>query len=138
MFTNRTTRSSKAVAGQVAGNIDHHGYRVVTIKGRCYRQHRLAWFYMHGVWPSDLIDHENRVRSDNRFLNLREASGHGNQRNRKVQASRSGIPGVRQVGEKWRATITVDWKPQHLGMFATADEADAARRAAKEQLHALA
>ncbi|WP_428999737.1 HNH endonuclease signature motif containing protein [Stenotrophomonas maltophilia] len=47
-----------------------------------YRQHRLAWLYMTGQWPSGEIDHINHDRSDNRWHNLRDVSHQANQQNR--------------------------------------------------------
>ena len=61
-------------AGDVAGSITTHGYRGIWLEGRNYRAHRLAWLYMAGDWPKNLIDHINGVRDDNRFCNLRPAT----------------------------------------------------------------
>lgn len=67
---------SKMKVGDVAGGLDEKGYVRIRIDGIKYRAHRLAWFYVKGVWPSDTIDHKDRVRNNNRILNLREANGH--------------------------------------------------------------
>ena len=56
----------------MAGSVHSTGYVRIGIDGRKYTSHRLAWLYVHGVWPSDQIDHINRNRSDNRIANLRE------------------------------------------------------------------
>ena len=50
------------------------GYLVFDIRGRQYKLHRLAWALHTGQWPSLLIDHINGNRSDNRWINMREAS----------------------------------------------------------------
>lgn len=67
-------------AGAVVGKVDKHGYLHVKIKSRWYFVHRLAWFYVHGVWPQDTLDHTNCIRTDNRISNLTEMSREENSR----------------------------------------------------------
>lgn len=67
-------RNHLAEVGQRAGHRNaKNGYRYVMISGKLYREHRLAWLYIHGEWPDIRldIDHINRVRDDNRISNLR-------------------------------------------------------------------
>lgn len=46
-------------------------YRVVTIKGKEYRVHRLVMEAFHGPCPDGMeVDHKNRIRHDNRLENL--------------------------------------------------------------------
>lgn len=59
-----------------------HGYELINIKNKQYRAHRLAWLYVHGKWPNPEIDHINRVKTDNRIANLREADRSMNNLNR--------------------------------------------------------
>ena len=47
------------------------GYVVVSIGGREYLAHRVAWFWMTGEWPSHPVDHINGKLNDNRWSNLR-------------------------------------------------------------------
>lgn len=44
------------------------------------RAHRAAWFLSYGYWPN-VIDHINRVRHDNRLINLRDTDAKGNAQN---------------------------------------------------------
>ena len=78
---------SNVVAGTRAGTPDKDGYVIIRIDKRHYRAHRLAWFYVIGVWPRAIIDHINRNPFDNRFCNLREATHSQNQHNRSMQAN---------------------------------------------------
>ena len=71
VFTRRVG-SGHARAGDMAGTIHSTGYVRISIDGGKYTAHHLAWLYVHGVWPSDQIEHINRKRSDNRIANLRE------------------------------------------------------------------
>lgn len=68
--------------GQIAGYLCL-GYVAIGIDGKLYKGHRLAWLYMTGEWPKDEIDHINRTKHDNRWVNLREATKEQNCDNRK-------------------------------------------------------
>ena len=71
VFTRRVG-SGHARAGEMAGTVHSTGYVRISINGGTYTAHHLAWLYVHGVWPSDQIEHISRKRSDNRIANLRE------------------------------------------------------------------
>ena len=73
-------------AGQSAGTLEKKGYLQITVNGRRFKAHRLAWFYMTGQWPKHQIDHVNGAKADNRFRNLREATNAENKRNAKRRA----------------------------------------------------
>jgi hypothetical protein len=113
--------------------VDTRGYRHGNILSKLYRAHRVAWLITTGLWPDDKLDHLNGVRDDNRWENLREVSGAENNRNTVRQCSNtSGVNGVSwfKPTQKWRAYITVDGRPKHLGFFSDVEEAGAARAAA--------
>lgn len=74
-FTWVQCASNRAPVGSVARCVDGKGYICIRLHGQLYRAHRLAWLAMTGTWPPDLIDHENRVPADNRWENLRLATG---------------------------------------------------------------
>lgn len=62
-----------------AGVTDSIGYRVVSIFGKPYKEHRLVWVFHNGIIPNKYqIDHINRVRDDNRISNLRLATSSTN------------------------------------------------------------
>lgn len=123
VFTNKVTRNSRAVKGARAGNLDSvNGYRTLNINKQKYREHRLAWFFVYGVWPAKEIDHINRVKYDNRIENLREATRSQNMLNTKLSkdSCTSKYRGVSKTSEgKWRALYC----KKHLGLFDTEEEA---------------
>ena len=125
--------------GLIAGCLNRKGYRVITIDSRQYLASRLAWFYVHGSWPKDEIDHRNGVRDDNRLANLREASHSENQQNRRQahKSNTTGFLGVSPNERKFRAQIKINGNRLHLGNFATPQEAHAAYVKAKRKLHPL-
>lgn len=59
------------------------GYRLVRHGRISIRAHRLAWVLAHGEWPTELVDHINGDRADNRLANLRDVSHRVNQQNQK-------------------------------------------------------
>jgi hypothetical protein len=114
------------------------GYRCIIVDGIRYYEHRLAWFYITGTWPPEFLDHINLGKSDNRLLNLREATGSENQFNRNCPArNRAGLKGVSwdSARAKWRATITAHGKHHNLGRFDTPEQAHAVYVRAARDLH---
>lgn len=137
VFTRRIARSWAARAGVVAGCVDGHGYTSIKIDGRIYGAHRLAWFWVHGVWPAKKIDHINGDRADNRICNLRDVPTSTNcQNQRRAQShNKTGFLGVSPDRGRFRAAIWLDGKNLHLGMFDTPEQAHDAYLNAKRRLH---
>lgn len=108
-------------------------YLQIHIKGKCHLAHRLAWLYMTGEWPRNQTDHEDGDGLNNRWKNLRDATGMQNQANRGVQPNNiSGYKGVsfRKSSGRYLARIGVRKKIMHLGSFDTPHDAHAAYMAA--------
>lgn len=126
----------KDLIGRVAGVVNAVGYVVIRCDDKLRLAHRLAWFYVHGEWPSGVIDHINRIRSDNRIANLRDANQHLNQANQSLSRNnKSGVKGVSWDGKrrKWVAQITVNRQNRFLGYFADRDDAASAYAIAAKQ-----
>ena len=87
VFTRRVG-SGHARAGDMAGTVHSTGYVRITIDGGKYTAHHLAWLYVHGVWPSDQIEHINRKRSDNRLVDLKERRATRRRAAQKTRAER--------------------------------------------------
>ncbi len=107
VFTKKKTTHEIALPiGSIAGWKNGNGYLRMCIDGRKYFAHRLAWFYVHGVWPK-LMDHINRNRGDNRIINLREASPPTNSMNVGPRYGRK-IKGVHfdKVTGRWRVNVS--------------------------------
>lgn len=129
------------LAGSQAGTLRPDGYRAIRIFGQTFLAHRLAWFFVHGQWPGDQLDHRNRQRGDNRIENLRDATATLNSENRSRRSdNQSGYAGVgfhRQTG-KWQARILGNGTRKRLGLFDTPQLASEAYLAAKALAHPAA
>ena len=121
----REDRNSRIKSGDRAGSLSSSGYRVIKLKGRPHKEHRIIWILINGTPPLDTLDHINGIKDDNRPSNLRELSHKENHRahkNKKKGAS-SKYRGVHWSQQKWRALITTDGKLQHIGRFTSEIEA---------------
>ena len=120
-------------SSRVSGCFDKDGYLRIGVNGAVYKAHRLAWLYVYGRFPMGQIDHVNGKRDDNRIDNLRECSAHQNGQNKiRIKRGASGFRGVYKSGNKWEARISAQSRIVYLGLFATREEAFAARLEAEK------
>lgn len=133
------TLGGKCLKGWPAGRMGTGkaaGYLRITVYGREYKAHRLAWFWMTGEWPENQIDHINGNPSDNRWSNLRLATQNQNKQNSGVyKNSKSGVKGVswHLATGMWRAVIQVNRKQVYLGRFEDINDAARAYQQAAEK-----
>lgn len=134
-------KQGRVQAGQTAGNLNSNGYVRIKFDGVECLAHRLAWFYVHGQWPKEFIDHINGDRRDNRIANLREANNQQNHENITAAQSNSasGLRGVsyEKRSGKWRADIKTNGKQRTLGYYNSQDDAYAAYVTAKRAEHSF-
>lgn len=107
-------------------------YREVRLMWANYKEHRLAWLWMTGEWPTDEIDHKNQDATDNRWKNLREATHQDNMRNLSLAKNNtSGYVGVSwsRRENKWVAYARISGKRKYLGVYDDAKEAASLVRA---------
>ena len=109
-----------------AGCIDNRGRRRITIDGKRYLAARLAFLYVAGAFPSGQADHINRHPDDDRWENLRPATGQMNARNRKPRGGKSPYKGVNLCRRKWQAVCD----REYLGQFDRQEDAARAYDAA--------
>jgi len=128
----------KVKAGDVAGFDKGNGYWQLSFNKVKYNAHRVAWFYIHGVWPEHDIDHVNGNRADNRIANLRSVTRSVNLQNRRSarKTAKIGLLGVSRCGRRYYAQISAGGVRYHLGRFDTPELAHAAYVHAKRKLHA--
>jgi len=126
-FTWNDCRNSCVHKGDSAGTYCDRYIRI-SIDGKSYRAHRLAFLYMEGELPSDCVDHINRVRDDNRWCNLRHATRRQNNHNASTNNKDIGVCKHKASG-KWAAYgDRINGKLPYLGLHEEYEDALAARK----------
>ena len=125
---NGRKRKKGKLAGSKGGGRNGQ-YLRVKINYVAYYAHILAWFYVHGYWPENQIDHWDGDTVNNRIKNLREATNQQNQGNRKLNENNtSGYKGVvwftnDQGWSAWASRIWVNGRMLNLGYFDSKEDA---------------
>lgn len=127
IFRHRRSIGRYAKVGGVAGSVNPNGYRYISVGGRLYLAHRLAWLYLHKDFPEHDIDHVDGNRDNNAIANLRQATRSQNLAN-KVTPGRDIPKGVHFM--KNRGTWNAKIRNKHIGAFETMEEAAEAYRQA--------
>lgn len=133
-YLKKNTRNN---IGDIAGK-NNKRYPSIYIDGKNYLVHRLAFLYMNGEWPKKEIDHINRVKSDNRWANLRECTHAENQMNVGITSrNKSGYKGIiyRAYCDCWQAIISVNKKRISLGFFKNKEDAINAYESSAKKYH---
>jgi hypothetical protein len=137
LFVRKKTTAPNAQAGNVAGCLNKHiGYRSISIDGKEYYCHRLAFLYMTGNFPEKQVDHINRIKDDNRWTNLRKVTSGENLQNTSLRKSnKSGAKGVFWYAQrnKWIAYIRFNNKRYSLGYYINFEDAVTARKQAEDK-----
>ena len=136
----RKVSVGKTKVGDVVGYVSDRGYVRFTIDNKCRLSHRIIWLMVTGYLPKEHIDHINCDKTDNRWVNLREATHSENQRNRgKNKNNKTGFKGVlldkRNKKNPYEARIAVDGKLTCLGRYPTSELAYEAYCHASKELH---
>lgn len=130
-------QQGKMKAGSRAGTYREGNYVLIGIDKEHYFGHRLAWLYVYGEWPEDMLDHINNDRRDNRIANLRKATNQTNGLNRgKNSNNTSGVKNISWSAsrKKWEAELRVNTKRVKLGRFSLLEDAVRAITSAREKL----
>ncbi len=125
LFTWKVGNNRRVKIGDIAGT-NSNGYITIAINNKQYKAHRLAWLYMEGYLPENKVDHINRVKDDNRWVNLRIVSDQCSVRNRgEFKNNKSGVTGVcwGKNANKWYSQIKVNYKLIYLGYFENINDA---------------
>lgn len=144
IFTWKKASNKRIKVGAIAGSEVRSGankYISISLLGGSYTAHRLAFLYMTGSFPENIVDHINGVGRDNRWYNLRDVTNAENTRNRRARVV-SQTPwkstGVRydDTLEHWEASIRGYSNPlksctKVIGLYDTKVEAIRARKAAE-------
>lgn len=115
VFT-RTKIDRRGSKEGIAGGINSNGYIKISINNIGYYAHRLAWIVTYGYNPDMKLDHINRIRTDNRIVNLREVTDKENALNKSLRVdNKSGLIGVywHKASNKWMVEVG----RKYLGLY---------------------
>ena len=134
VFSWRVRRGGYANVGSTAGALDRDGRRQIKIDSTGYCANKLAWLYMKGRYPKKDVDHIDRNKGNDRWVNLRLATRSQNCGNQIRKDNKLGVKGVTRLRSRYCATINKNGKHFHLGVFATIEEASTAYQQAARKL----
>lgn len=137
IFTRIVGKGGKP-SGSVSGKKTLGGYWQIKVDHISYRAHRLAWLYVYGKWPANMIDHIDGNPLNNSISNLRDVTRSVNVQNvKRARANNKlGLLGVSRNRNKFQAAIkTEDGKRHYLGTYQTPELAHEAYLSAKRKLH---
>lgn len=122
--------------GVELGTLHKNGYIVIGYRHKQFKRANIIWWKAKGEWPTSLLDHDDRNRSNDRFDNLILSNVGQNNNNRNVQEykreSRRDLPlGVYyrpmlSKSKPYRAQISIRNKLHYLGQHASIEEASKA------------
>ena len=121
-YWRRGARGRKGVYEPLGTKRDS-GYVTITLKGRSYLAHRLAWCWEFSDFPPFRIEHKNGKRDDNRIKNLRltnipiDENGRINHAEGRRKVSMYKGVYWHKANQKWAAKITSQGEVHHLGTF---------------------
>lgn len=108
--------------------IDANGYLQGALNNTGYQAHRIVYKWVTGEEPEE-IDHDNRIRTDNRWENLKASTHVKNNQNQKLRSNnKSGITGITwdTLANKWGVKIG----NKRVGRYTHLEDAIAARNEA--------
>ena len=116
--------SPRALIGSKVGYVTTDGYLRVKFQGKNYLLSRIIWKVVTGFEPLEEIDHINRVRTDNRWENLRDVTHQQNHLNR----------GAKGYQQRFNGRYSVKVQNKCFGTFDTTEEASLAYEVAREKV----
>lgn len=128
--------NGRSMPGNVAGRTNWRGYRQITLDGKMFLSHRLAWAMHYGEWPPIVVDHIDGDVANNRIANLRLATDIQSAQNRFTRRPRasSGHTGLVYRCGKYYVYIGHNCKQHYLGSYADIEEALEVRHLAESMI----
>lgn len=123
------------IRGKEITKKDKGGYIIftITINNKTYdiKAHQFAYYWVYQRCVKE-IDHINRIRNDNRIVNLRSSTRQTNSFNTDAKGYY-----YNKAAKKWYAQIKLDYQVRYLGSFDTELEARQTYLNAKDKLHKI-
>lgn len=111
-------------AGCAVTSINKDGYIQTRIDGKTYLIHRVIFLIVEGRWPDPTVDHVDRSKINNRWVNLREASHRENRANKTQRPRRLEHRGVHPTNSgRYFARAVIGGRYRKLGTYDTPEQA---------------
>jgi hypothetical protein len=136
----RKIRINKVKAGSIAGTKTAQGYLSVSIDGRPYLLHRLVILFMTGSFPEKQVDHINGIRTDNRWMNIRNVSVQENSFNRVPNKNRElQVKNVYWIPKlkRYRVKMKINKITTHFGYYDDLELAELVAKEAQQKYHGV-
>lgn len=135
LLTWKVSRGTRKVGG-IAGTTTKRGYIRIQVSKTLCLGHRVAWFLHYGQQPGDQLDHIDNDGTNNRIVNLREATPSQNCSNTRTRAHcKSGIKNVCWRRNAWEVHIRINGKHKQFGRFQNLFEARERAIEVRKQYH---
>lgn len=131
-FISRTPRGNIGV-GVELGWENGRGYQRVSIDGKRYMLHKLAWLYMTGDLPELDVDHKDLDSSNNSWDNLRLCTNKQNSYNRGVRKDNN--TGVKGVSKTTNNSFMVRVGQKSFGCYPDLELAELVAMEARDSMH---
>lgn len=136
-------RNGTIAAGNISGFIwtkkdKDIKYRQISLDGKRFYAHRIAWFLHYNEQPPAIIDHIDGDGFNNSKDNLRSANSAQNRNNSKLSKNNtSGVKGVywNTKRRKWSAQIWHRGRSIKLGQYSSLQEASKVVKEARIKYH---
>lgn len=139
-MTGNFTRKKSIKGHSIGDKLGHmrDGYHYIQNQGFNYPAHKLAFYFMTGIYPNSDVDHIDRDRSNNRFSNLRIATRSQNMLNttshRDSELQCKNVSFIPKTG-KFNVKLTVNGRVKHIGNFDDLELADLVAQEARNKYH---
>lgn len=138
-FWRDPTKYHKDLFGKEAGRARTSGgqaYWVIKLNGIPYKRSQIVLTVATGMWPSQVVDHVNGDKLDDRSVNLRHATVMQNNWNHKTRRKKASTPmGVRALPSgRFQARIAFMHRQIAIGTFPSYTEAEAAYQTKRKEL----
>ncbi len=122
-FWKKPSKYHSNLIGKEAG-FASKDYWIIKINKKAYKRGRLIFLYANGKFPEPCIDHINGIKTDDRLINLREATITQNNWNHKFRKKSNNLPmGIRFQSNKFIARISHNKNQIHIGSFEKLNDA---------------